>query len=239
MPPAVPAVAGCQAMNPRPAAAMARVFFALLPDRRCAQRLHLLAGDLAARFGGRAMPPETLHLTLAFLGDVAVDRLPVLLATAGAVADDAGQWAPPGDESGALRGVLQLDRLGYWARQRLLWAGCAAFPPTLRALAGQLAERTRAAGIAVPRSAFVPHVTLVRRLALAPAESGLELEGPDLPEEAPLRKGAPLVWPWHEFVLLRSRRSGGVPSYERLGRWRIRADALPQGQISGRPSNPK
>lgn len=231
MPPAVPAVAGCQAMNPRPAAAMARVFFALLPNRRCAQRLQSLADDLAARFGGRAMPPETLHLTLAFLGDVSVDRLPVLLAMAGAVADDAGQWAPAGSESGALRGVLPLDRLGYWARQRLLWAGSAAFPPALRALAGQLAERTRAMGVAVPRSPFVPHVTLVRRLVLAPAESGLE--GLDL------LKDAPLVWPWHEFVLLRSLRSGAVPSYESLGRWRIRADALPQGPVAGRPSNPK
>ncbi|MFZ2852796.1 MAG: RNA 2',3'-cyclic phosphodiesterase [Rhodocyclaceae bacterium] len=206
MHPAVPSATGCQTMTP-PAEAV-RVFFALSPDRRCAQRLQLLADDLALRLGGRAMQPETLHLTLAFLGDLPADRLPVLLALAGAVADDARQWAPPGTGSG----VLRLDRLAYWARQRLLWAGSTSFPPMLRALAGQLAEKTRATGIAVPRSAFVPHVTLVRKLLLAPAESELDL-----------LKDAPLAWPWHEFVLLRSRRSGVVPAYERLGRWKLRA----------------
>jgi 2'-5' RNA ligase len=40
-----------------------------------AGRLAAIAGEAAARFGGRATRRDTIHLTLAFLGDVPESRL--------------------------------------------------------------------------------------------------------------------------------------------------------------------
>jgi 2'-5' RNA ligase len=57
---------------------MARVFFALWPSPEAARQLAAVAASFAAAAGGRATRLESLHLTLAFLGDVAVDRLPEL-----------------------------------------------------------------------------------------------------------------------------------------------------------------
>src|SRR5690606_7323542 len=63
------------AMRADPAQAKAdpagrRVFFALWPDARTAAVLSGWAQDAHAMCGGRIMRPDTLHLTLAFLGMV-------------------------------------------------------------------------------------------------------------------------------------------------------------------------
>jgi 2'-5' RNA ligase len=59
-----------------------RLFFALWPSPAAAERLASAATDAAARLGGRPTRLETLHLTLAFLGEVADERVPGLLALA-------------------------------------------------------------------------------------------------------------------------------------------------------------
>lgn len=52
-----------------------RLFFALWPSPAAAERLASAATDAAARLGGRPTRLETLHLTLAFLGEVADERV--------------------------------------------------------------------------------------------------------------------------------------------------------------------
>jgi 2'-5' RNA ligase len=167
----------------------ARVFFALWPSPAAAARLGAIAGTVAAASGGRPTRVESIHLTLAFVGDVAEDRLPGLTAAADAV-----------------RGVafsLGLDRLGYWANNRLCWAGCSAVPAALASLASDLRAALRDAGFAVEhgRAGFVPHVTLVRKMAHGMADQPIE----------------PIV-AWHcpAFVLVRSRLSPTGSRYERL-----------------------
>lgn len=194
-------------MRPAGGEAEVRVFFALWPDARCADRLQSLAEDFAGRLGGRPTQRETLHLTLAFVGNVSVGRLPRLLAMAGRVAGEARRRAP------ADSGTLSLERLGYWRHQRILWAGTDVCPPALQALADRLSEKSQALGIAVPPRPFAPHVTLVRGLARAPAESELDL-----------LQDTPLVWPWRKFVLVRSRHSSAGSSYERLAAWPLWPD---------------
>jgi len=168
------------------------VFFALWPDEAALDVLDRVAREGASRFGGNATRRETQHLTLAFLGDVPLDRLPALNEAAGRVVAPAFAFT--------------LDRLGYWRHNRILWAGCSGNEPALAGLVRRLVGELQAVGARVDGGSrpFVPHVTLVRKVR----ENPLAL--PDLPA---------VRWTCHEFVLLRSRLSAAGAAYETLGRW--------------------
>ncbi len=127
-----------------------RLFFALWLPPACANALHAMAGAVVGRSGGRLMREDTLHLTLAFLGDVAERRLPALTELA------AGLVLP--------RVPVRLDRLGFWAHNHILFAGSSAPDPALAALADSLQETLKAAGFLAETRAFVPHVTMLRKL---------------------------------------------------------------------------
>ena len=103
-----------------------RLFFALWPSRAAAERLASAATDAAARLGGRPTRLETLHLTLAFLGEVADERVPGLLALA------TNLPAAPFE--------LRIDQPGYWRRNCLFWAGCSNVPAPLDTLAAELRQ---------------------------------------------------------------------------------------------------
>ena len=173
----------------------ARVFLALWPDARVRAGLHQAAVDGARRFGGRAMQAQTLHLTLAFIGDVALEQVPVL------------QAAGAGVRNGAFS--LALDRLGFWGHNRILWAGSRRDEPGLTALAHDLAARLQAVGYSSgirTGQAFAPHVTLVRKVTEARPRLW------DLPV---------LEWACDSFVLVRSRLSSSGASYEILEEWSL------------------
>ncbi len=176
----------------RPARAeTARVFFALWPPDEIAGRLAAVAVDYSQAAGGRPTRRETIHLTLAFLGDIAVERLPELQRLAGEVDGAAFD--------------LTLDRFGIWQHNRVLWAGCAT-PPLLLDLAGNLKRRLLEADFAVAdaKRPFVPHVTLVRKLARF---------------DVALPVAEALNWPCREFVMVRSRLSAAGSDYELLARF--------------------
>lgn len=124
-----------------------RCFFALWPESTLAASLHELAAGARASCGGRLMRRETLHLTLAFLGEIPNERV----ATAKAVAESL---------AGAEAFDLALDRLDYWKHNRILWAG--GVSPRLTLLADTLAGRLRAAGFTLDTRAFAAHLTLLR-----------------------------------------------------------------------------
>ena len=126
---------------------MPRVFFAVWPDQAAAEALSDAATAAQATCGGRTMRLETLHLTLAFLGDLPVARVDV----AKRIAD--GVTAASFD--------LVLDQLGYWRHNRILWAS-GGVPAGLTFIAGSLQRDLRAAGFALDARAFAPHVTLLR-----------------------------------------------------------------------------
>lgn len=186
-------------------AATARVFFALWPDRELAGDLAATARECAGLVGGRPTRQETIHLTLVFVGEVAETCISNLLAVAQRV-----------------RGPhcrICLDRLGYWRHNRLLWAGGEA-PPGLNILVRRLRRELDAAGIAYADGgrAFVPHLTLVRKV---------------LPSEHQFPGFLPREWHVSRFVLVRSCLSPQGPDYQLLGEWPLIADGSEEQQHYG------
>lgn len=147
----------------KPASTSLRLFYALWPDPALrAQLAALLTG-----VQGRLVPPANLHITLAFLGQQPVTRLPELLDIAARA-----RLSPM---------TLVLDHFGYFRRHGVLWVGPREAPPTLLEGRAALVEMLNEA--AVPFDAngrFKPHVTLARDAAapqatlLAPIEWKVE-----------------------------------------------------------------
>lgn len=135
------------------------------------------------------MRRDTIHLTLAFLGDTPARDLDGLQALAA--------------QAGGHRFTLALDRVGGWKRNRILWSGPSHVPQALIALVQRLEGRLRAAGFVLEERAFAPHVTLVRNASVAPAEAQV----------------GPLQWAVDDFVLVASERSAAGARYRTIGRW--------------------
>jgi 2'-5' RNA ligase len=133
---------------------MTRVFIAL----------HL-SDDARAALGrelrrlGRALPgvrlsdPASLHLTLAFLGEIDDATLAAVIALTGEVA----RATPPFH--------LALGRLGIFGppeAPRVVWAGVGGELPRLRALQRRLSEALEPLGFPRDPRPFSPHLTLAR-----------------------------------------------------------------------------
>ncbi|MCU0833613.1 MAG: RNA 2',3'-cyclic phosphodiesterase [Chromatiaceae bacterium] len=164
-----------------------RLFFALWPDAAVRRGLLKICGDLP-RYHGREPHPEDLHLTLAFLGEIDAERR--------RCAEEAA------DRVQAEPFRLRLDRVGHWARPRILWCGASDCPTSLLGLLAGLNQGLLGCGFTPERRPFVPHLTLARK---APRLEAFELD-------------PPLDWLVAEFVLVGSRL-GERPSYQVLRGW--------------------
>ncbi len=173
------------------AEARRRVFVALWPDPAAADRLDELSAAAHAVCGGRRMRRDTLHLTLDFIGDVAASRLPDIGAALAGVRGEAFR--------------LCVDSIGYWKHNRIVWAGCRAWPAALDALVGELRHALAGIGLASGRegAAFFPHVTLLRKGHAAERLPPVE----------------PIDWPVTEWVLVESDLTGSGAAYRRLAAW--------------------
>lgn len=166
------------------------MFFALWPDSDTALALHRLAESAKDRFGGRAMRRDTLHLTLAFIGNVARERIAELIAA--------------GDRVSVEPFTLAIDTLGEWQRKKIVWAGPSIGAPELILLADSLQHEIVAAGFALEARTFLPHVTLVRNAGCATQRTAL---------------AAAITWSNSGFVLVESQLLASGASYEVLARW--------------------
>lgn len=179
------------------------MFFALWPD--AGQRAALVHATRKAvrSSGGRPVPEESLHLTLAFLGSVPERRVTELHAIARRVAQAAAACGAPI--------LVSFDRLVHWAKPRILCAldseasaGTEAPEPSRElALAGapvlaeSLKSEIHAAGFSPDLKPFHSHVTVARKVEHAhPAQ--------DLP---------PLLWSFDAFALIESRTEPSGPVY--------------------------
>lgn len=149
----------------------------VLDDLEAVQRQ--LSGALTRR--------ENLHMTLCFLGEVPVDRIPTLRQLLGPLAEHTPTFS------------MTLDRLEtFGSGKSRLTCLTGAAPAPLARLVQDLEAALRAQGFALEDRAFRPHVTLARR-CMEPAE-----------DFAPIRFTA------RELHLMLSERIQGVLTYTPL-----------------------
>lgn len=164
-----------------------RLFFACDPGRVVRGRI-LAAGPAHA---GRAVDPDNLHLTLAFLGAVAESRLDELTAMA------------EGVRVSPFR--LNLDRVGHWRPSGILWLGPSRVPGQLLELVGGLAEGLKGLGFEAEDRRYKPHITLARKVRRFAGATAV----------------APVHWWVSGFHLMESVPMGTGVRYRRLQRWRL------------------
>ena len=133
-----------------------RLFYALIPAEREKQGIERWQEHLrTAAESGRFPPPENLHMTLQFLGDVPVERCAALKAILRAAAQNTPPFFMLLDTYGCLPGKGQ-ERLWY------LTGAC----PEAAALAGTLGTMLMKHGFSLEEREFLPHITLGRRCRL-------------------------------------------------------------------------
>lgn len=166
-----------------------RLFFALWPTPEAARALHAWGVGAQAVTGGRLTREPTIHLTLAFLGEVQGERVAAAI-----------------DCARRVRGrpfELVVDEGRRWEHNRIVWAGPRTMPAALGDLAAQLDAQLAAGGFRTEKREFRAHITLVRR-----AE-----------RDGALPVLAPVAWRAEEFVLVRSSLSAAGPAYVTLSRF--------------------
>ena len=165
-----------------------RLFFALWPPAATVTALAEWAAQVQVLTGGRVTRAESIHLTLAFLGDGAEERVAGALRAARSV-------------RGA-RHQLPIEQAKRWSHNDVVWVGPTKIPPALAALAQSLRTELDKEGFALEARPFAAHVTLIRK-----ARPAAEL--PPLPR---------VVWPVSEFTLVHSTLSRHGSSYSIVDR---------------------
>jgi RNA 2',3'-cyclic 3'-phosphodiesterase len=159
-----------------------RLFFALWPDDET--RTSLM--ELQQSMQGRRIPYSNLHLTLAFLGQQPASLLPAL--------EDILTHLPP------LAVTLRIDKLGYFSRNRIAWAGMYDVPVTLLTLHEELMHALVQQGVAFRNQGeFRPHITLARD-AVLPADMVFD----------------PIAWRADEIAIVKSVTNAEGAVYEVL-----------------------
>lgn len=128
-----------------------RIFIGLWPDAQACRALQNLQSSLA--FAARAVPPDNLHLTLAFIGSCDSQRQDCVLQAATLLKEQ------PFD--------LELDQLGYFPRPRLFYLSPSAPPQALLSLHKQLCRALSPCRFKAPRI-YKPHITLFRGMQTPP-----------------------------------------------------------------------
>jgi 2'-5' RNA ligase len=170
-----------------------RLFFGIWPDVETRRALRKATRDAVHSAGGKPVPPDNLHLTLAFLHSVEHARLDCIGRAA------AGLRAPAFD--------LELDRIGYWPRSRVLWSAPGRPPAALHELVAELWAALEPCDFAPEQRGYLPHVTLARKAA-PPRQSGCM---------------APITWRIASFTLAESITGGNRSVYRRLEEWPLQA----------------
>ena len=158
--------------------------------------------------GLRLTRPESLHLTLSFLGDVEARSVGII---ADALSDAVYGLRPF---------EVRLGRAGTFPERgapRVLWVGLAGDLPALADLQERIAGAMSALGYARERRPFRPHLTLGRFRPNAPADvrrrAAEALRAGDGP--------APIRMRMEEVVLMRSTLLPTGAVYQRLERARL------------------
>ena len=124
-----------------------RLFFALWPPRETAEALHAWALEAQRACGGRVTRAETIHLTLAFLGEVGEFRLSDL-------------------KSPGIKGEkhsLPIEQARYWSHNQIVWVGPRETPGFLLSVVENLKKELDSKGFKTEKRPFAAHITLIRK----------------------------------------------------------------------------
>ena len=180
------------------ASATRRLFFALWPDAPARAALVRLAHEIAHHGHGKAPREDNLHVTLAFLGPVADERLGALQRIG---CDAAAGIVPFG---------LSLERVGGTGFG-IAWLSCDGVPPSLAALHAALATGLAREGFPTERRMFRPHLTLARHCARAAHRGAVQ----------------PIGWQVERLSLVESTLAPGGSRYRNLLEWPLGAAPSP------------
>ena len=139
---------------------MSRLFFAVWPEPAAARELARVGQALAELAGGKPMPAEKIHITLAFLGSLGAEEAGAAVLAAARI-----RGAP-------IR--MDIDRVGSFRRARVGWAAPSRANAELVALQTALAAELRARGLRLEEREFNPHATLARKIARAVPAAPIE-----------------------------------------------------------------
>jgi 2'-5' RNA ligase len=169
-----------------------RLFFALWPTDAVRARLAAAAQSHVAL--GRAIAARNLHVTMAFLGAVAAERLDHVVE----IARSTQKLTLDG------RFILHLDRMEFWRRSSLVALTATQAPPEMLRIVDGLRSGLRERGFQLhEHDTFRPHVTLVRDVARGPAAAAV----------------TPVQWPVESFALVESKVGQGGSQYSVLDEW--------------------
>ncbi|MGA8262047.1 MAG: RNA 2',3'-cyclic phosphodiesterase [Arenicellales bacterium] len=170
-----------------------RCFFAVWPDAAVRARLAEWAGEVRTDPPARRVEAANLHITLVFLGVLDSRQLDAIRKV--------------GNDTGWTGASLTLDRIGFWKRSRIVWAGSRDGCTALSALAEGLRDRLRRLGFGVEERPFVPHVTLYRKAHRKPRWAHRCVE-----------------WRIDDFCLVESLLTPTGAQYSVLDRWSADGD---------------
>ncbi|HVW63606.1 MAG TPA: RNA 2',3'-cyclic phosphodiesterase [Nitrosospira sp.] len=174
-----------------------RVFFAIWPDTAVREQLLEMANGLQRNPGcsGRKIKAENIHLTLVFVGNVDHDGLEALRHAAEGIA-----------RTGRKSFELVIQGVGYWKRNRIVFAALNEIPQALKELVSQLGKAIELIGFSTEERAYKPHVTLMRD-AVCPMLLHRRIE--------------PVVWKVREWLLVKSEQTGEGVAYSPVDRWTL------------------
>jgi 2'-5' RNA ligase len=165
-----------------------RLFYALWPSATEQQALAHAVAEAVRDSGGRPVPQENAHLTLAFLGSVPHGRMAELSRIGHECAAALAQRVPL---------ALTFAALAHWARPQILATLPACEPAPLAALAEALNRTTAAAGFTPDLKPFRAHVTVARKVVRPP----------------PLAAMRAVEWHCEGIALVHSRTAPSGPVY--------------------------
>jgi 2'-5' RNA ligase len=125
-----------------------KLFFALWPGDEVRRAMWQTGGKLYEVWNGRRMKPDTLHMTLVFLGDTPVARVDELKAVASRMQGH--------------RFDLVYRQAACWRHNKVGFLSPEDTPPALVQLVYGLEESLEAAGFTFDQRPYKPHVTLLR-----------------------------------------------------------------------------